>query len=36
MFGAIESAGLIDYYYQLDEDVVSDILSKFKVVLNEE
>lgn len=36
IFGAIESAGLIDYYYQLDENVVSDILSKFKIVLNEE
>lgn len=34
MFGAIESAGLMDSYHQLDEKLVSDILAKFKVVLD--
>ncbi|MCI5726736.1 MAG: hypothetical protein MR274_04235 [Clostridium sp.] len=33
---ALDSSGRMEYYQKLDEDLVSDILAKFKVILNEE
>lgn len=34
LFSSLDSSGYIDYYEKLEEDLVSDILGKFKEVLN--
>ena len=36
LFSALDSSGYIDFYEKLDEELVSNILSEFKKVLNEE
>ena len=35
IFVALQESGLLKHYNQLDETLVSEVLSKFKVVLDE-